>query len=174
MQALYGLKQSPALWYKHLSRTLINLGVDQTPGVECYFTNDHMVVIFFVDDICILYDNKFTKEVDAFQSRLFAAYEMRNLGQIEWFLGIRVIRERENRLLWLCQDSYNDKTANKFNINIVDSRSYEMPIPNAVIEKHTGQATAQEVYAYQQRVESIKFPSSDHPSRHSSGCIQIS
>lgn len=66
VQALYGLKQSPALWYRHLSRTLIDLGLDPTPGVECRFTNDYMVVFFFVDDICILYDKKFTKEVDAF------------------------------------------------------------------------------------------------------------
>ena len=158
LRALYGLKQSPALWYRHLSRTLIQLGLDQTPGVECCFTNDYMIVFFFVDDICLLYDKKFTKEVDEFQSKLFEAYEMRNLGQMEWFLGIRIIRDRPSRRLWLCQDSYIDKIANKFNITIESSKTYDMPLPNEVIKKHTGQANAQEIYAYQQRVGSINFP----------------
>ena len=156
LQALYGLKQSPALWYRHLSKTLLDLGIDSVPGLECCFVNDYMIVFFFVDDICLLYDKRYTYEVDAFQSKLFDIYEMRNLREIKWFLGIRIIRDRPNRLLWLCQDSYIDKLASKFNIS-PDSRHYETPLPVEALRKNTEQATSQEIYAYQQSVGSINF-----------------
>lgn len=156
LRALYGLRQSPALWYQNLSKTFLQLGLDPVPGVECCFVNDHMIVFFFVDDISVLYDKRYTKEVDEFQSRLFEIYEMRNLGEIEWFIGVRVIRDRPHRLLWLCQDSYIDKLASKFNISS-DTRHYNTPLPVKALQKNTGQATAQEIYAYQQRVGSINF-----------------
>ena len=49
-----------------------------------------------MDNISVPYDKKYTKKMDEFQSKLFEIYEMRNLKKIEWFLGIRVIRDRFN------------------------------------------------------------------------------
>ena len=43
---------------------------------------------------------------------------MKSLGEIEWFLGIRVIRDRSKRLLWLSQEVYIDKMVNKFNVQL--------------------------------------------------------
>ena len=41
---------------------------------------------------------------------------MTMLGELEWFLGIRVLRVRQKRLLWLSQEAYIEKMANKFGI----------------------------------------------------------
>ena len=70
LQALYSLKQSPALWYRHLSKTLLHLGLDPVPDVECCFVSDYMIVFSFVDDISVLYDKKYTDKVDDFQGKL--------------------------------------------------------------------------------------------------------
>lgn len=106
LRALYGLKQSPALWYKHLSQTLVDLGFEPVAGVECLFTNAFMLLFFFIDDIVVLFDQQYTAQVDNFQTRFFDAYEMRFLEELEWFPGIRISRNRETGQLWLCQDSY--------------------------------------------------------------------
>ena len=82
-RALYGLKQSPALWYRHLSKTLTEFGLNQVSGIECLFINDSMICFFFVNDITVLYDRKFTHQVDEFQKKLFSRYEMRYIGEIE-------------------------------------------------------------------------------------------
>ena len=82
LKALYGLKQSPALWYKHLFRTLIRLGLEAIPGIECCFVSDSMIVFFFVDDITVIYEERYTKEVDAFEKSLFETYEMRKIGEL--------------------------------------------------------------------------------------------
>ena len=158
LKALYGLKQSPALWYRHLSKTLIKLGLDETPGVECCFTNDYMIVLFFVDDITVLYEKRYTREVDDFEKMLFETYEMRKIGELEWFLGIKIIRDRTSRQLWLSQESYIEKVLNKFNLTD-QQRRYETPLPIEALVKHTGQASPQEIYSYQQRVGSVNFPS---------------
>lgn len=156
LRALYGLKQSPALWYKQFSQTLIELGLEPVSGIDCLFTNDHMMLFFFVDDVVVLYHHQHVKEVDDFQAKLFETYEMRYIGELEWFLGIRVVRDRKTRRLWLCQDSYIDKIAAKFNIS-TDTKFPKTPMPQGELAKSTTQATPQEIYAYQQRVGSINF-----------------
>lgn len=90
-RALYGLKQSSALWYKELSRTFIDLGLEPLSGIECVYTNAYMIVFFFVDDICVLYNQQHTAQVQAFEAKLFSTYEMKSIGKIEWFLRICVI-----------------------------------------------------------------------------------
>ena len=154
-RALYGLKQSSALWYRHFSKTLTEFGLNQVSGIECLFINDSMICFFFVIDIMVLYDRKFTHQVNEFQKKLFSRYEMRYIGEIEWFLGIRISRDRYHRLFTLCLDFYIDKLAVKFNID-VSKKAPGAPLGDDHV-KNTGTATKQEIFAYQQRVRSINY-----------------
>lgn len=157
LKALYGLKQSPALWYKHLSDTLNELGLEQVPGIECLFTCDYMILFFFVDDIAVMYYPQYSKQVDAFEKKFFEVYEMRNMGEIEWFLNIRITRDKEQQRMSLCQDSYIDKLISKFNINMA-RKGPGSPMANYIpMSKNEDTATPQEIHAYQQRVGSINF-----------------
>ena len=157
LRALYGLKQSPALWYKHLSSTLSDLGLEPVPGIECIFTNEFMILFFFVDDIAVLYHRKDTKHVDEFQAKFFQAYEMRYLGELQWFLGIRIDRDRSTRSLSLCQDSYIDKILTKFKID-TSIRNPRSPIPYfEKLFKNPDQSSAEDILLYQQMVGSINF-----------------
>lgn len=157
LKALYGLKQSPALWYRHFSQTMMELGLEPVPGIDCLFTNEYVVLFFFVDDIVVLYQSEHTEHIDEFQAKLFKAYDMRYLGPLEWFLGIHIIRDRPNRRLWLCQSSYIDKIIARYNISM-SSKHPRVPLPTEELVKSTTQATPQEIFAYQQRVGSINFP----------------
>ena len=154
-RALYGLKQSPALWYRHFSNTLIQLGLDPVLEVDCLFKNDYMMIFFFVDDIVVIYEKHHEAQVDSFQQRLFEVYEMRFLGPLQWFIGIHITRDRNTRRLWLCQDSYIDKITAKF--NITSSRRVRTPLPVEERRKSELQATPQQIYGYQQRVGSLNF-----------------
>lgn len=53
-RALYGLKDAPLLWYNYLKRTLKKLNLKPVEGVQCLFTNNRLIVFFFVDDIVVL------------------------------------------------------------------------------------------------------------------------
>ena len=76
------------------------------------------------------------KELDAFEKKLCAAYEMHTLGELKWFLGIRIIRDRSQRKIWLCQDSYIKKLATRFGVKLEGKHpktplSCEKIIPNS-------------------------------------------
>ena len=49
-----------------------------------------------------------------FKEKLLDAYKIREIGELKWFLGIRIIRDRALRKIWLCQDLYITKIYNKY------------------------------------------------------------
>jgi hypothetical protein len=108
-RALYGLRRSPLLWFRDFSDTLTKLGLVQVPEAQCLFVSSTIIVFFYVDDICILSHPSHKAEATEFRTKLMEAYEFREIGELEWFLGIRIVRDRTQRTLWLCQDSYIDK-----------------------------------------------------------------
>ena len=50
------------------------------------------------------------------------------MGEIKWFIGIRVIRSREQRKVWLCQDAYIDRIAARFR-TLPGKAKYRSPLP---------------------------------------------
>jgi len=98
-RALYGLPQSPLLWYNELCTTMRELGLKPVPESACLFTNSKLIVFFFVDDICILYHRSNTDAYHQFRTELFLKYKIRDIGELRWFLGVRVVRDRVRRRL---------------------------------------------------------------------------
>jgi hypothetical protein len=80
---------------------------------------------------------------------------MRDLGELSWFLGIRVIRDRVQKKLWLCQDSYIRKIATTF--HLTDRKPPATPLATEELTPNTEQATAQEIYLYQRKVGSLLY-----------------
>lgn len=157
LRALYGLKQSPLLWYEDLTSTLEQLGLCQAPGVNCLLTNNWLVAFFYVDDIILLYHKSNSVKFDNFLKQLKQRYEMHILNDASWFLGIRILRNRDKRTLWLCQDSYIDKLAVKFNLSTYGNRLPHTPLETQELLPNSEKATPQEIFAYQQRIGSINF-----------------
>ena len=118
--------------------------------------NDWLILIFYVDDILTAYASKHQSRMDKFESELLKKYEIRQLGEAKHFLGIRIIRDRPQRKLWLIQDSYIEKMAEKYNITV--TKPPKAPLPMTELIPNEGTATAQQIYAYQQWVGSLNFP----------------
>ena len=58
-----------------------------------------MVLILYVDDMLIAGRNDY--EIDALKKRLMDAFEMKDLGDANHILGMRIIRDRTKILLYL-------------------------------------------------------------------------
>jgi hypothetical protein len=135
----------------------LELGLNKVAGVSCLYTNKHIIVFFFVDDIVVIYKKEHEHIIEDFQAKLFKSYKMRYLGEIKWFLKIKIIRDRHLNKLWLSQDSYIDKLAAKFKIEAADTKQPKILLPIKELTAHTNKASAQDIYAYQQLVGSISF-----------------
>jgi len=161
LKALYGLRQSPRLWYETFANTLRSMGLKQTGDEPCLFVNDWLIIFFFVDDVVALYHRQNRNRWETFKQRLFQSYEFKDLGEIKWFIGIRVIRDRNERKLWLCQDSYIDRIANRF--ATPGNSRYRSPLPLDDFTQYTrgpdDPASKETIFTYQQHVGSSLYPS---------------
>ena len=54
-----------------------------------------------MDDIILLFRHKDISRAEEFIADLKRLYEMNDLGELQWFLGIRILRNRAARKLWL-------------------------------------------------------------------------
>jgi hypothetical protein len=115
-RALYGLKDAPLLWYKHLKKTLTGLGLRPIKDVPCLFTSNQLIIFFYVDDIVVLVHPQYAEYYSHFKQQLTETYNIRCLGELRWFLGVQVIRDWTAGAIWLLQDSFIDKVAAKFNL----------------------------------------------------------
>jgi hypothetical protein len=97
LRALYRLRRSPLLWFTDFTSTLRKLGLQLVPEAECLYINNKLIVFFFVDDIAILSRTLDIDVYQSFQTRLYKHYEMRDLGELKWFLGIYIIHNRLKR-----------------------------------------------------------------------------
>ena len=157
MKALYGLPESALLWQNHLQATLINIGLYPVPGVSCLFKNDRLTVLFYVDDIIAIYHEKDNAIADSFEKMLMKEYQTKPLGQIDHFLGIRVVRDEVERKIWLVQDSYIDTIAHEFNIKIESNHTPSTPLPASPLTSNNSKATIKEIVAYQRRVGKLNY-----------------
>jgi hypothetical protein len=105
-RTLYGLKGAPLLWYQDLAKSLQDLGLTQIPNTPCLFANDNLIVFFYVNDIVVLVHPSKVDIHKEFEDKLFNRYELRSMGQLNWFLGIRVVRDISQNSTWLIQDSF--------------------------------------------------------------------
>ena len=50
-KALYGLRKSPLLWQKELTKTIRKLGFELVPYKPCCFMKNRIIMFFYVDNI---------------------------------------------------------------------------------------------------------------------------
>jgi hypothetical protein len=158
-KALYGLKESPLLWFKEFSQTLKSLGLTPSTEEPCLFTSSDkkVIVLFYVDDILVLYPKDAETEGKRIIEGITKRYKAREEGDIQWFLGIRVERNRHARRGWLVHDSYIEKAIKRFNLVKPGTKFPATPLPATGLEKFTGQATKVLIKAYQERVGTFLY-----------------
>ena len=157
IKALYGQRKSPLLWLRHLSKTCLAMGLMQIPGEPCLFTNgDGVFLFFYVDDIVIAYRPDKTAEMHRYASRLKSIYEIKDLSEMAWFLGVRIIREKGT--ISLVQDSYIDKIIKTYGIE-ASAKTPATPLPfPANLAPYEGEVDADRTHEYRQKVGSICYP----------------
>ncbi|KID94871.1 polyprotein, partial [Metarhizium majus ARSEF 297] len=93
-KALYGLRRSPLLWQKDLTKSPQELGFKTVPQEPCVMIKGKVIVFFFVDDIIWAYrkDDEMVakKAIEGLKTR----YKMSLMGEPKWFLGIHILRDR--------------------------------------------------------------------------------
>ena len=80
---------------------------------------------------------------------------MREIGNLNWFLGIRVLRDRQQRKIWLCQDAYITKICNQY--SSTSPSAPRTPISTLTLQPYDGTASQEDILLYAQMVGSITY-----------------
>ena len=101
----------------------------------------------------------YIKELQHLETSLMASYELKALGELHWFLVIRVVRDRPNRTIWLSQESYVEQLASRFNVDASKKKYPSTPLPTIPIlgPNQATKTNKQNIMAYQQRVGSLGY-----------------
>ena len=107
-RTLYGLKQSPREWYNNVNQTMQDMGFTSTahdPSVFLKWCDDQPIYIgVYVDDMLVVSPNR--EWIDAVYALLSKHYKLKNLGDVEKMLGMRIHRNRAQRKLFIDQELY--------------------------------------------------------------------
>jgi hypothetical protein len=153
-KALYGLRKSPLLWQRHLTASLKGLSFNPVPQEPCVLINNGIIVFFYVDDIIVAYRRRQEGEAQCLITGFQERYKLSGGDDIQWFLGIEVLRDRKARSTWLSQSSYIDKIA-----SLVDSEGKitKTPMSDVELMPYEGKATRQSIKKYQRKVGSLLY-----------------
>lgn len=92
-KALYGLKQSPRAWFGRFTVAMKKYGYHQSNSDHTLFVKRRhgrvTCLIIYVDDMIITGDD--TDEIVQLRRNLFREFEIKDLGQLKYFLGIEVL-----------------------------------------------------------------------------------
>ncbi|XP_059590835.1 retrovirus-related Pol polyprotein from transposon RE1 isoform X1 [Vitis vinifera] len=97
-KSLYGLKQSPRAWFDRFTKAVLKLGykqgqADHTLFVKKSHARKLAILIVYVDDI-ILSGNDMG-ELQNLKKYLSEEFEVKDLGNLKYFLGMEVARSRK-------------------------------------------------------------------------------
>ncbi len=136
--------------------TLKDLELQSISEINCLFVNDWLILFFYVDDIVTICMKENVNRMRFFERSLMKRFEMRVLRELKWFLEIKITRNRTNRKIWLCQNSYINKIVTKFHLE--EMKCSKTSFANlSRINEIAENSNSQRIFVFQQRVRSLNF-----------------
>ena len=115
-KSICGLKQAAKNWYQELSTLLFQQGFERSKHDYCLFLknkeNDKLYVLTWDDDLVIAGNSQ--SEIDKLKSSLESKFEMDDRRDLEWFLGMRILKTEKG--INLDQEKYTQHILEQFNM----------------------------------------------------------
>ena len=122
-KSLYGLKQSPRNWYKLVSSFIKDeMMFTDTASDPCLFwkksrTGQMILLFLFVDDMQVAFDKRDEDEWSEAHRQLIVRFNITDLGESKYMLGMKITRDRSSRTIKLDQELYITKSLEKFGLD---------------------------------------------------------
>jgi hypothetical protein len=120
VKSLYGLKQAPRQWYQKFNSVMIEHGYKMTKADHCVFfrnfsEGDFIILLLYVDDMLIVGKN--ISRIKELKNTLSESFAMKDLGEARKILGIEIVRDRNEKKLYLSQEKYVEKVLRRFSMD---------------------------------------------------------
>ena len=117
-KSIYGLKQASRQWYLKFNDTITSFGFQENTVDRCIYMkvsgSKFIFLVLYVDDILLATnDLGLLHQTKKYLSRNF---EMKDMGEATYVIGIEIFRDRSQGLLGLSQKTYINKILERFNM----------------------------------------------------------
>jgi hypothetical protein len=121
-KSLYGLRQAPRAWQARLTEELEGIGFAAADSDPSLFIKRREVggpiyLLAYVDDCLLVAPCGETAALDSVKQQLSLAFDLRDLGEPKFFLGMEIERDRPRRTIKLSQQRYIGDLLEKFNLS---------------------------------------------------------
>jgi len=103
-KSIYGLKQSSRVWYFRFHEAITAFGLTMVSEDHCVYVKKINVGIMFltlyVDDILLAGND--LELINATKRWLSSVFEMKDMSEARYVLGVEIIRDFPRKLLGLC------------------------------------------------------------------------
>jgi hypothetical protein len=161
-KALYGLKQAPRQWFERLQATLLQLGFRSSkcdPSLFIFSSQGNTIyLLVYVDDIIITSNN--STLLHSIIKQLNQAFSLKQLGDLDYFLGIEV-NHLSNGSLLLTQSKYIRDLLTK--TNMIDSAPVNTPMQSTCKLSKTGSPALSDPFMYRSVVGALQYATITRP-----------
>ncbi|KAJ9545029.1 hypothetical protein OSB04_024736 [Centaurea solstitialis] len=137
LKSIYGLKQASQSWNLHFDERIKEFGFTKSEFEPCVYTKFSGSIVTFlvlyVDDILLIENDVPT--LQSVKSWLSKCFQMKDLGEAAYILGIKIYRNRSKRLIGLSQSTYIDKILKKFRMD--ESKKGFIPMQYGIVLSKT-------------------------------------
>jgi transposase InsO family protein len=131
LRSIYGLKQSSRQWYMRFHLAITTFGFTMSEEDHCVYVKrsgrSFLILSLYVDDILLAGNDMQLLMMS--KDWLFSNFEMKDLGEANFILGVKIIRNRSRRFLGLSQATYIQKILERFRME--NSKAVETPMDKA-------------------------------------------
>jgi hypothetical protein len=159
VQSLYGLKQAARDWYNLCSEKLKDMGFEPIPSDPCVFRNPQTgtIIGLYVDDLLIA--ARLLRHIKEFKSEFSEHFKIKDLGEIQKILGVRITRDRKNRTIYLDQSAYLNQMLRQYDMDHGLLVSTRQPMAdNAILLKARDGDDMADKKEYQRQTGSVMHP----------------
>ena len=115
-KSLYGIKQAPRARYDKMDNFLIAIGFSRchsNPNVYTKKVGSHLIIlVLYVDDLILTSSDP--KLLNHVKTNLKKKFEMTDLGYLHYFLGLQVLKTKEE--IFLSQSKYACDLLSRFHM----------------------------------------------------------
>jgi len=108
-KAVYRLRESPVLWQRLFTGTLIDIGFKPIPHEPCCLICDEILIFFYIDDIVLAYWKSDKTKTKNLITWIWNCYNISEEKDLQWFLRIAVYQDCAWKHILLSQVSYTEK-----------------------------------------------------------------
>ena len=120
LRSIYGLKQASRTWNIRFDQAITLYGFEGSPNEPCVYKRIQgtkvVFLVLYVDDILLIGNN--IEVLSSVKGWLQRQFDMKDLGEAYYILGIKLLRDQKNKVLVLSQALYINKILARFSMEI--------------------------------------------------------